>query len=625
MSHTRPGRHVCAALSAAVLGVCLAGAPTAVDAQERPARGGAVDEGSMGRIVVVLYDGSTGAPISEALVSLDALSRRTLSDSTGTAVFLDVPPGAYSVVFRHIAYGEQSALVEVEGMTSAVMAVQLDARAIALAPLEVQVEQRPRYLEDQGFYDRRAVGMGSFFDPLFVKRWGEGSAVAADRLVKLLVDMTPQMASMTSTEASNGNAWEASMGNGFEGQCPAIYVDGQRAFNDPGLNGRASRELDMMSSYMIGAVEIYPSSHGVPDFALEPTMGCGSIVIWTNRWRGRTREMGGGDVELCQPEDMSLRQVEGEIRDEYTGVVLPGAHVIATTIPSGAREQKTEEIVADRHGRYRVCDVPEDHSLTLQVTAADRTGPALDIPLEGRIVTRDLTVRVAGPGKLVGRVLDRSTGEPVATASVGVTGTTRRTQSDENGYFVLEDVLPGDQLVEIERLGFEPVAELVSIVADRTVDLNVQMSADPIELEPLVVTALRDRRLEIRGFYDRRIWSERTGLGTFLGAEDIERRSPAAVTNLLREFPGLDVVCRGSRECVVQSARASGCSTINIYINGSLTLGENRASPAARLSIDELVRPSEIAGMEVYAGAGSVPAEFSGTTGRCGAIAIWTK
>jgi hypothetical protein len=181
-------------------------------------------------------------------------------------------------------------------------------------------------------------------------------------------------------------------------------------------------------------------------------------------------------------------------------------------------------------------------------------------------------------------------------------------------------------VVEIERLGFEPITEVVSIVADRTVDLNVQMSVDPIALEPLVVTALRDRRLEIRGFYDRRMWSERTGLGEFMGAGDIERRSPAAVTNVLREMSGIDVVCSGSRECVVQSSRTSGCSTINIYIHGTLTLGETRSAGAGeRLSIDDLVRPSEIAGLEVYSGSGSVPAEFSGMTGRCGAVAIWTK
>jgi len=625
----RPRRVVFATL-AAILSVGLSAPLTAQDPVGLPA-GGATDDGSMGRVVVVLIDGATAAPISEALVSLDALGRRTLSDSAGTAVFLDVPPGAYTLRFRHIAYGEQTALVEVEGMTSAIIGVQLDPRAIAVAPLEVLIEQRPRYLENQGFYDRRAVGMGSFFDPLFVERWGQGAAASADRFIKLLVDMSPQLASMTGTTASNGNAWEASIGGGFTGQCPAIYIDGQRAFNDPGLNGRASRELDMLSTYTLGAVEIYASSHGVPDFALEPTVGCGSIVIWTNRWRGRTRKVGGADVELCEPANMDFVQIEGDIRDEYTGVLLPGAHVVATTYAAADPESlKSREIIADQHGRYRVCDVPPDHLLTLQVAAADRTGPEFQVPVDdGRILQRDLSLRVAGPGKVVGRVLDRATGAPVATASVGVVGMTRRTQTDDQGYFVMDEVLPGDHVVEIEHLGFEPIAEVVSIVADRTVDLNVHMSADPIELEPLVVTAVRDRRLEIRGFYERRTWGDRTGLGEFLGSEDIERRSPAAVTNLLREMSGVELRCSGSRDCVVQSSRAAGCSTMNIYINGTLTIGENRASGAgprgSRITVDELVRPSEVAGMEVYAGGATVPAEFSGLTGRCGAIAIWTK
>jgi hypothetical protein len=604
----------------ALASIGVAAGPTA--GQDPPDAGDATGEGSMGRIVAVLLDAETGAPIPDALVTLDALSRRTLSDSTGTAIFLDVPPARYTLSIRHIGYGEQTAVVDVEGMSSAVIAMQLDPRAIALAPLEVLIEQRPRYLEENGFYDRRAAAMGSFFDPEFIQRWSTGGQARADRFMDLLIDMTPQLGSMTGTSASNGRAWEASLGNGFTGQCPPIYIDGQRAFNDPGLNGRASRELEMMSTYQIGAVEIYPSSHGAPDFALEPGIGCGSIVIWTNRWRGRTREFGGAEVQLCEPRDLDLTQVEGEIRDEYTGVVLPGAHVIATVFDANSgREPKPKDVVADQHGRYRICDIPDGNTLALQVTAASKTGPEIQIPLDSRIVTRDLSLQVSGPGKVVGRVIDRGTGRPVAAANIAVAGVARQTQTDSEGYFVMEEVLPGDQVVEIAHLGFEPVTEIVSIVADRTVDLNIQLSADPIELEPLVVTALRDRRLEIRGFYDRRTWGDRTGLGHFLGAEDIEQRSPASVTSLLRGMPGIEVQCSG-RDCQVRTTRTSGCTQVNVYVNGTLTLGEGRS---ADMSIDELVRPFEIAGLEAYTGAGSVPAEFSGTTGRCGAIAVWTK
>lgn len=43
------------------------------------------------------------------------------------------------------------------------------------------------------------------------------------------------------------------------------------------------------------------------------------------------------------------------------------------------------------------------------------------------------------------------------------------------------------------------------------------------------------------------------------------------------------------------------------------------------MSLDNLVHPSDVAAIEAYAGAASVPAEFGGSTGRCGAIAIWTR
>jgi len=134
--------------------------------------------------------------------------------------------------------------------------------------------------------------------------------------------------------------------------------------------------------------------------------------------------------------------------------------------------------------------------------------------------------------------------------------------------------------------------------------------------------ALRSRRLEMRGFYERRTWGERTGAGHFLDEQEIERTSPAATSSLLRTMPGLEVRCRGSRDCTVGSRRASNCPRVNIFINGQLALGANRRD---LISVDELVRPSEITAIEVYVGGGSLPAEFSGVTGRCGAVAIWTK
>jgi len=561
----------------------------------------------MGRIVARLVDAESGAAIEGAFVSVAVLDRRALSDTSGTVAFFDLAPGPYQLEIRHIAYGTQTVAIEVQGVQSTVAVIPLSQTAVQVGALDILVEHRPRYLEEKGFYDRQLEGLGTFFDPQFVQRWNVGGWTTANQFVQLLVDMSPALPVSFDCPARG----------------PQVIIDGQPAFDDDGtLGGRpSSTALDMLATYAIGAVEVYSGSNGVPHGALRPEMICGSIVIWTNRWRGRTRELGGGDIELCEPRDPARRVVEGTIRDEFTGVLLPGAHVHAIQYPVGSpREAETTKIIADRHARYRVCDIPANHALTLQVEAIGRNSPELEIPVDAAVVTRDLTIRVAGPGNIAGRILDRRTGRPVAAADVLLTDEGSRTQTDSDGYFALEDVMPGDHVVQISHLGFEPVHEVVSIVADRTVDLRVQLSADPIELAPLIVTALRDRRLEIRGFYERRIWSERTGLGTFIGSEEIERRLPARTSSLLREVPGLTVTCSG-RDCVVKPTRAN-CPRTNIYINGALALGEGRTDPA---SIDDLVLPSEIMGLEAYAGGASIPAQFSGTTGRCGAVAIWTR
>jgi hypothetical protein len=221
---------------------------------------------------------------------------------------------------------------------------------------------------------------------------------------------------------------------------------------------------------------------------------------------------------------------------------------------------------------------------------------------------------------------NRGAGRPVPAASVAVAGTDAWTETDRSGYFLLEGVTPGDHVIEVRHVGYGAVADSVSLPADRTVEVRVALSADPVELEPLVVTALRDRRLEARGFYDRRRWGERTGRGRFLTAEEIGRRGPLRISHLLAVVPGIPLACRGSRGCAIRAARAPTCSHLTVYVDGVRMIGGDAGASAGRRgTVDELVGAADVAAVEVYPGPASVPGEFSGPTGQCGAVAIWTK
>lgn len=49
------------------------------------------------------------------------------------------------------------------------------------------------------------------------------------------------------------------------------------------------------------------------------------------------------------------------------------------------------------------------------------------------------------------------------------------------------------------------------------------------------------------------------------------------------------------------------------------------ASENEGVSLNDFVLPGEIAGVEIYRGLASLPAEFGGYANRCGVVAVWTK
>ena len=48
-------------------------------------------------------------------------------------------------------------------------------------------------------------------------------------------------------------------------------------------------------------------------------------------------------------------------------------------------------------------------------------------------------------------------------------------------------------------------------------------------------------------------------------------------------------------------------------------------APVGTSALDSLVLPIEVAGVEVYRGAASLPGEFGGSDSRCGVVVVWTK
>ena len=215
----------------------------------------------------------------------------------------------------------------------------------------------------------------------------------------------------------------------------------------------------------------------------------------------------------------------------------------------------------------------------------------------------------------VGGIVSDSSGTGIAGANISVAGVAGHAISDANGAFRLSaSVEPGLYRVVTRRIGFRPDTLMVTVPTEGDVDLRIRLVAAPQRIAPVVIAAARARYSgRMRGFYERR---DRGGGGRFFTAEDIAKQRPRAVSDLIRTLPGTRISSVGGQNVI--TFRGMRCPPL-IWIDGS---------PATAGYLDpDVFAVTTLAGIEVYSGPATVPAELMWVRGKssCGAIALWTK
>ena len=100
----------------------------------------------------------------------------------------------------------------------------------------------------------------------------------------------------------------------------------------------------------------------------------------------------------------------------------------------------------------------------------------------------------AQTGEIVGTVTDEESQAAVAGAELVVEGTDRWTLSGADGRFVLDGVPAGDRIIRVERLGYRPVRQGVSVPADGTEVVDLVLTPEPFSLDEVVVTGAAGTR-----------------------------------------------------------------------------------------------------------------------------------
>lgn len=314
--------------------------------------------------------------------------------------------------------------------------------------------------------------------------------------------------------------------------------------------------------------------------------------------------------------------IAGVVTDSLTGVQMPRAVVSVT--PARSSSARPVEARTDETGYFRMCAVPTGVPLQLQAHFGLNSGRSVMLELQpGQAVVQDLQMLMSAEGTLSGFVRDYVSGEPIQGATVSVLGTESAVLTDPAGYFALNDLPPGRHLVTTEHLAYEQRTDSVTIFSQETVDIEVRMATEALEVEGLVVTArTRFGRTSLAGDAKR---------ADFISREEIEAILPrvTATDDLLRNMyvPGLSVrnvriadpitgvVTPGLCIEIRSSSGQRGCRSAAVFLN------DVRVPYPAQALRD--LDPNIIDRIEVLS---PVDAQFQfGSVAGNGAIAIYTR
>jgi hypothetical protein len=171
------------------------------------------------------------------------------------------------------------------------------------------------------------------------------------------------------------------------------------------------------------------------------------------------------------------------------------------------------------------------------------------------------------------------------------------------------------------------------------------------QLGSIIITGEQIKgRLEMAGFYDR--WQQRQKgalSATFIGPEEIEKRHPSRVTDMLFGLSGVTLVRTPQGGMVAKGTGGTcymtvmldggklcpplGCHTFASTSQNATQIvppppspGEPRNTTLDDTGVDlnRYIQANDVSAIEVYTHGGNMPASLQVTDNACGVIAIWT-
>lgn len=309
--------------------------------------------------------------------------------------------------------------------------------------------------------------------------------------------------------------------------------------------------------------------------------------------------------------DTSRITISGAVHDSWTFKPVVGAHLrfSGTDFVSGTDEEGQFHLRGLLAGTYLLVVVAPGYQELRVSLRVVRTG-SLNIPLEP-LSAGGGAERTA---RIIGRVREAETPRPVEGAEVTLSGVPSIQVTASDGRFEFSSVPQGFTTLSVRYMGREPMTDEVEVPGPETLELDIRLVLDPVELDPMVVTVTqRSSYLEDMGYYERR---DRGYSGQYITREFIDGRDPRTMGDIFQTLRGVRVDYDGYGGFQVRMRRAIRFSSGGGCIPKVLI--DDVPSDVGWL---QSIQPHRVEGVEVYSGA-NAPLRYNDP---CGVILVWTR
>ncbi|MCC6241545.1 MAG: carboxypeptidase regulatory-like domain-containing protein [Gemmatimonadaceae bacterium] len=305
---------------------------------------------------------------------------------------------------------------------------------------------------------------------------------------------------------------------------------------------------------------------------------------------------------------------------------------------------------SDSLGVWQFCDVPREQRVAVRVEADMREGrTSIQLPPDVLFASARV-VALVSPRVAFGSTGERapdsiardapappraraepdlratllisitdSSARPLRDVMVTLTATDKRTQrvrTDSAGQARLVRLPAGPVAIELRKVGYASGTVSTDLeTGDNTMPITLRASSVP-QLATVRVIGNRSVNVRHREFEQR---LANGGATASITQEDIAKRNPASTWQMLTRVPSLLLLDSAGGVFAKSSRMSTVLCWPRLAIDGMVIPG--------RPNLSNLPPPSEIFGIEVFAGPARTPLAMGGEGDEryCGLIAIWTK